>query len=420
MKWHRKCNSVIVKQLISTYTITLVHSFTVSAILSTMHSIPRVLAILTILLAPAFASAAEQTVWDFKNEQVPGDWTVTKLSATPTPQGLAISATERGKMNRENTWHNSIQMVEVTYMSVSQVQSWFMFQLADKKDLFGVPMVFNQSDTQQKILIPASTFKQWNPRPNQIGFAFDPGAQVLIQEIKLIHLTPFERLAESWKTFWTLDDFSGHSVNFVWAPLITDTPAGREHMHANSELMPQAESSNKYFYILLLASAIILFILAIIKKITRRHAVLIFSVIFAVCWLFYDIRMGSEFINYLANDYETYWSKPVNERIFRERTKFNAFASVAAPYLEEQEEYVFIPDQKEFVNFMRYITYPAIPINQIDEEKIPKYWAFYGRPDIEITGRGSGQLIMDNQVITPPGKIVEQFYDGIFLFEVSQ
>ena len=134
--------------------------------------------------------------------------------------------------------------------------------------------------------------------------------------------------------------------------------------------------------------------------------------------MIYDIRMGSEIVGYAVHDYQTYLSQPPKERTFRVRDNFNAFSELIQPYLQDEEEYVFLPDAEEYVDFLRYDTYPALPIKPEDAGEQTRYWAIFERPDVLIDEEG--RLTIAGEVATAPGTVIEILNLDSFIFEASQ
>jgi hypothetical protein len=134
-----------------------------------------------------------------------------------------------------------------------------------------------------------------------------------------------------------------------------------------------------------------------------------------VLWIFYDLRMGSEFFGYLAKDYRTYWSQPIGSRTLRERAFFYDFAEQVRRFSVGEDRYVFVSTQPwPYIGILRYLTYPSVPADAEHADGSETAWAIHERPDITLSERG--ELTENGKVISPQGEIFHEYAPGTFLF----
>jgi hypothetical protein len=125
--------------------------------------------------------------------------------------------------------------------------------------------------------------------------------------------------------------------------------------------------------------------------------------------------MGAEVISFAKKDIQTWWSKPIELKDFRDRNSFTAFALTAAPFTEGKDNYVFIASHGwPFWGSIKYEAYPALPIGLEGDTEGIDTWIIYNRNDIKPNKEG--RLVLNGKSISPPGDIMMQFEPGAFVF----
>ena len=138
------------------------------------------------------------------------------------------------------------------------------------------------------------------------------------------------------------------------------------------------------------------------------------AILVLAVWILLDLRMGSEFLSWVAHDNRTYISVPAGSRTFRDRERFYDFADFAAPFVFDRSSYLFFTDREwPYLGNMRYRTYPAIPGNAIDKDDT---WVIFHRPDLGVDN--AGRITMNGEPVTAPGKILGRFDDSSFVFRL--
>ena len=68
-----------------------------------------------------------------------------------------------------------------------------------------------------------------------------------------------------------------------------------------------------------------------------------------------------------------------------------------------------------YLGNMRYLTDPDMAGIDYDNDDT---WVIYGRPDVTVGT--SNNLVMDNEIISEPGRILVRFDDSSFVFRTFQ
>ncbi|MDD5469342.1 MAG: hypothetical protein PHO92_00875 [Candidatus Peribacteraceae bacterium] len=370
-----------------------------------------------LLAAPLGAQAKEETVWSFLEGNVPGQWEVKGLDPvpSPTPEGLLVQTNQLGRMQRTLRLPHPIEWIAIDYVSPAPTEA-LLISRSETGEFTELPFLFEQAIEPDTVFLDVSTYSNWNPVTTEIGLVFPENAQLLIRTISFSSSALQEKAIMALRSFWQFDQYTPRTINFLWGPRIALNTAERALMYAHTP--PHTPSVNWVFYILLLGTAITLAFRVWTKKTERHKAILLMASLTGALWLLYDMRMGAEFIGYAVRDYQTYLSKPLYERTFRVRGNFNAFAELVRPSLQEEKEYVFLPHMEQYAAFLRYETYPALPVKPEQAGEDVRYWAIYQRPDILMDAEG--QLMHGDTVLTPPGTVVAMLDNDSFLFRINE
>jgi len=373
---------------------------------------------LLVLLAIIFSPREYTTTWDFRGQQIPGRWDITSLTiAAPTNQGLHIKTETTGRMLHNTEFERDVDAVRLTYLATRHTDAIFYWHIrgTPKADLVQFPFTIRASTKPESMELNLGPYDQWDPRTDRVGFAFPAGTELLLQKVELLSWSPGAKVVEAMKTFWAFDALRPYSINFLWGPLLTHTSVAREQMF--HRFPPLAYSANRIFYILLAAGLLVLLCLKKWKRntpILQRRALIAFLGLLAALWLVYDLRMGSEFVNYFRTDYKTYHGETLGKRTFRTRGHFYDFARASVPVLADRDRYIFMAEQRwPYMGLMRYYTYPSVPTSPDKFEEVDT-WLIYDRPDITINE--NRQLMMEGEAISTPGRILHEFSEGVFIF----
>ncbi len=370
---------------------------------------------------PVLASAMQTETWQMDKQQlIDGEWNFTgDLQIAHTRNSLQVTTgPEGGSLRRPIKNKFSFSVISVSYSSTFGSDTkiiWKNENLTDKNFYLAPATYFPVAKRQEKIKFSLDRYKVWNGRPTLIGFRFPPNTKITINEIELVGWNLPERIVEMAKSFWTMDDFRSYSINFIWGPRLTYNPIARQEIFQAQP--PPADSANKLFYILFLITALTFIILVRLGRIYKKSAISYLLIFVAAGWIFYDFRMGVEFFNYLKTDYNSYYSKELGERTFRDRLFFYDFAEDISKITKEKEEFIFLAKNNwPYLGIMRYYAYPVRPVDSFDgnANKVDT-WIVYRRPDIQII---KNQLVTeDGTVLSPEGSLIHEYEKGTFIFQ---
>lgn len=221
-----------------------------------------------------------------------------------------------------------------------------------------------------------------------------------------------EPVLEAGRSFWTLEKQRPYSINFLWGPQIGFTEAQRLTLY--SALPPPYYSGTLALNIAIAVILLAILVLSIVQKVSRRILMRrVFTVLLAT-WIFFDIRMGSEFLSWVYRDYQTYISAPAGEKIFRDRKTFYDFAAYSKQFLTNRPSYVFFAQRPwPYLGNMRYLSYPAIPGFDTANDDT---WVIYDRPDISVSA--DRRIVIDEKPVTPVGTVLGRFDESSFIFRI--
>lgn len=254
---------------------------------------------------------------------------------------------------------------------------------------------------------------QWKPTLESVGLLIPPRSQILLNRMDFIRWSWGEKLTEAVKSFFIMDKYRPYSINFVWGPLLALNLI-EEHA-AFHNLPPQQISATFALNIGLLAVLPLLALWARFRKppeMRIRFVIRNFIIILLTAWVLMDLRMGSEFLSWVSADRASYIAAPAETRTFRDRDRFYDFAAFVKPYVFDRGSYAFFAQEAwPYLGNMRYLTYPSIPGINVDRDDT---WVIYSRPDIGVND--AGQVTIDGQAVSAPGKILARFNQASFVF----
>jgi len=383
-----------------------------------MEWMRRIVLILAIgVLFPLSASAKQVTSWNFLNGNVPGQWQVQGIStAEPTERGLIIKTDKGGGMHRATDFNHKVDGIRIVFTSIEKTEAIFRWHEngTPETHMVQLPITFRPGG-KFELEIDLTPFEQWDPRTDIVGFVFPAGTEILIESIDFIDWGLFENIGYAWKTFWKFDKYRAYSINFMWGPLFTYNQFAYEQLWFNSP--PRSDSVNRLFYAILIFGLIIV-VVQWWKKKAFQKAVRGFFILFLCLWMIFDLRMGLEYFSYLLHDYVTYISVPPTQQAFRERGSFYALMQGIKPHIQERERYIFFaPIPYPFSGLIRYYTYPILPTLPSEVESGIDTWVVFERADIIVNE--NRQLVLEDEIISPPGSKIHEFNPGSFVFRAD-
>lgn len=246
---------------------------------------------------------------------------------------------------------------------------------------------------------------------DEIGIFLPPGSDFVLRKMEFADWSFADRIGTMIASALDFQEYNPHSINFIWGPQLAFSPLQKSMMW--NSLPPQSVSGTFVLNILLLV--LLVAILILIRK--RRHSQAAFKryafFLFLGAWVLFDLRMGSEFLGWVAHDMKTYVFAEHGTRTLRDRDDFYEFTEFVTPLVADRERYVFFAQREwPFVGSMRYFTFPSLP----DGEETEDTWVIYDRPDIVVSA--SSQLMVEGTVLTPPGELLGRFSDDSFVFRI--
>jgi hypothetical protein len=371
---------------------------------------------LALLIIPLSSLAAESTIWDFTDGQVPTGWEGNgDITVQPHKLGLYIQAKSDSFIATRISLSHKSEAVIIRYSTPKTVTvkfGWHSPEIEDDAVFTRLPIILTESAAEpSEISIDLTQYNQWDPHADAFGFVIPAETEIVIHSIEFTGWNALERLSAAWKSFWTFDSINGFSINFLWGPWISTTPVGLEMLFDG--LMPHGFPANILFYVSLIIGTLLIAFFFRRNRIQRSIWLL---GLFALLWIFYDIRMSSEFLSGVMNDYDTFISQDKEIRTFREREHFFALAEAAREHMEGRPYYLFAASQRyPFLGQIRYYTYPSIPLgpNAPERGQIDT-WVFYNRTDIRLNE--ARELLSEGNVISRPGRVLASFGEGTFIF----
>ncbi len=368
-------------------------------------------------LLPASTFAMSQTVWNFENGQVPGQWNVGGMGQpVQNADGIVLGGMQEASFISKGLLPQHVQAVRVTLQSPVTVQVALAWHVAgtDNGNLYPLPFVLAGGEFRTMDL-NVEAFPQWESgKVDALGLLLPPGSQVTLKEIRLQGWNPLERAIETLKSFWRFDEYLPNSINFVWGPVITFNPVATQELFTTQP--PRGRSGVWVLYGVCLVCAGGAWLRA--RRKGRDVSWTRVAACVAAVWLLFDLRMGMELLSYAAHDWSTYiHPKPGTERTFRSYYTVNDVAERLEPYLQDQPSYVAIgPDKSPFYTLFGYYLYPHLPLRP-EHGSGASVWFVYERGDISLTT--DGRIAVGDTPVSRPGTVLERFSPQSFVFRVN-
>lgn len=374
----------------------------------------RRLFLLTVLLVlPQFASAANTTVWELQNQQKIEGWNMNNLTEVSLlKEGLVVTTQTEGQLIKPTDISHSVDTVAISYISLTGGKGMFLWRPPHftGSQVFQVPIVFDRSQTTQRMVLDLSNIPEWDPQSDRMGFVIGANSQVVLQRVEFTGPSFVDYIVYPLKTFFKFDQIRPYSVNFLWGPLMTYRADQLASLFAVPP--PNGDSWNWMFYSMFAAGGLLIFWA---RKQGKSQMVTIVVAVACSIWILYDVRMGAEMMSYAKKDLKTWWSKPIELRQYRDRGSFTAFTQMIKPYLEGEDYYVFMASRGwPFQGAMRYEQYPALPVAPDNAENV-RTWVVYDKPGVTLDT--DNRITLENgNAISPPGEILFNYARGAFVF----
>jgi hypothetical protein len=369
-------------------------------------------------LFPLTVEAAQETLWNFRGGQVPGQWTVNNWGeVTPTADGLLIKAAEDGSMKRPADLPFLPQTITFLFGNAPPTSAVFYWHRRGMPELeiIQLPFAINaDGGSTETVHIDLRRYEEWNEDVDAIGFGLPKGTQIVLKEIGLYRWSLAEQATEAWKTFWTFDDYQPYSINFLWGPQLVYDRFSRAVVF--DSLPPMSNSGTRVLYVILgLAGAGILVHRFMTRRSTGHLRWFLFT--FAALWLLFDVRMGAELLSYARTDYRTYIGKSGPQRELRALLNSHAVAEAALARIPDPEYGLIMPGGTGIPALFHYLGYPRRPITDRTPNPALRYWLVF--KDDKTTINEKKELVVDGTVVSGPGTIVEQYESTSYLFEAT-
>lgn len=378
-----------------------------------LRSALRLAAFTCCLVATGQASAMSVHTFDFHQGAINAQWEgLGPITIEQVPDGLLLTTGDAtGALLTDTQLPWLPQAGRLFSASPEGAEIKFVWALREEAD----PKTYSvgidvPADALEMASFDLSSKPTWKRGEKRIGLALPPHTTVLVSRLEFASWNIFEQLIETSASFWRLDQYRPYSINFLWGPRLTSNPVARQLTYR--DVPPTAPSTT---YILLCILAVVCVAAWLYARRMKQHGQRAFAAVliaFALVWLLLDLRMGWEYLNWVAHDHATYVTGNAPARTFRDRDNFYDFAAFAAPLVSDRQSYLFFAEREwPYLGNIRYITYPAIPGNGFDTDDT---WVVYRRP--EMAPNAQGQLMLNGTAVTSPGKMLGWFGTGSFVF----
>jgi hypothetical protein len=382
------------------------------------------------LLAFASTAHAEDVLpWIFLNKKMPVEANISGLTSVKKgDEGIEVDTTVQGGIFWDGQpVPNDADIITVYARASSNTEMLLVWRPTDKP---GEEGMYQLSETipASPIFMPVhfivSQYDGWDPKTEEIALAFPAGSKVTIREIQFRDSTFSERAIERMKSFFRFDDFRQYSINFLWGPVLAPSHVEQEILF--ERLPPIGWSAFRIVYALIALAAVIAIICGLKKGKAVGMTIMIATV--GGLWLLLDLRMGAEIISYAKDDLKTFVFERPDKKELRTHGTLYVMIEKMRPIISKYERYgLYVAPQTVSYANMRYAYYPSVPVPDGDIDDDLQLWAIVQRPDIRLNAErrlivtsvnGSGATTAT--IISPPGKIVQTYEPGTFLFATDQ
>lgn len=385
----------------------------------------------SILAAPLPAEASKRLYekWEFRTEADINSWNYTGLDeGILTTEGLEFDVTERAVMYRElpKGFHRHVDALRIRYDAGDLEEVAILFLKLHEEDQkielryrLSYPV---EEEGPVSRYIPLSLYTGDIRGTDVLAVSYKGDSpKVSFDSVRFLHYTFLEKIAGAWKSFWSFEGFEPFTINIMHGPMIvTDIGALKED---GIGWQSRIHSVNAYILVGLSLFGVGFLFWGFRMRLsqgwswqkTHRKVLLIFAGAVAAVWIFYDARMGAEFVRNVMRDHMQYVAAESSEREFRDMGNFYDFIGFAKPFLTDHMQYeVFLYSRWPHAGVMRYYTYPAKP-NQ--DDPVSDIWLVYDRDDVSVSQDGS--LIVNNNPFTEPGEMLGRFDENSFVYRAA-
>ncbi len=364
------------------------------------------------------ASFAMQTLMlDFTEGKINADWTGQgDIIMQKSPEGVLLESKDGTGMVLTTLAPNFLPdsgSIRAASPVPSELFFTWVMTAGQNHSAFSLPLWLDSGEMQDNNFSLRGQHA-WQRGEKKIGIVLPPHTTVMLAHIELTRTNVFERGLEAVRSFWTFDALRPYTINFVWGPQIGLNAAERSSLY--DRLPPIYLSGTLIVMIVLLGIIATMILYGRLTGTSRTKVVQQISILFLCAWILFDLRMGSEYLTWMWQDHTQYVAAEPGQRQFRDRDAFYDFADFVTPFVRDRESYVFFAERPwPYLGNMRYLTYPSIPgIDYLNDDT----WVIYRRPDMVVSG--AGQMTINGEVVSPPGKVLGRFDDHSFVFRVSK
>ncbi len=340
-----------------------------------------------------------------------------ELSGQSDPNGTLLTATGTGGFVTNDFSFQTLPD-SVSLLSSAEVTQDVLFVWILEDGISMARSITLPAGESQMTDVNLASEPAWRNTVKTFGLQFSPGQKLLLTSLTFHKTSPGEAMLNAVRSFFNFDLYRSYSINFVWGPQFALGNVARAQLW--DYLPPQAFSATRLVNILLIVFFVGLGIsLAFQTSIpfdAKKKIFFRWSLIpLVMVWILWDLRMGSEYLSWMAHDARTYIFASPEERTLRDRDNFYDFAEWARQYVHDREHYVFFAERPwPYLGNMRYITYPSIPGNDTNDDT----WVLYKRP--EITVDREGRLSAYGSPLSNPGTVLDKFEKGSFVFRENR
>lgn len=361
-------------------------------------------------------SAEEITYLDLSAKEEQQNWQAVNVTAEAFSGGIKLHSEGEGFFIRQTEENTPVDTVRLVYSSPADAKISLIWKKAgESNEYFQYGVNLPAAPAGAAYTIGTALISDWDRTPTAFGFKLEPKTLIILQQVETGYFTLSEGIAMRWKNFWTFDDYTPRTINFLWGPQIFKEKP--DLLALFKALPPPIKSVNTVFYYLLAAAIIFS---AGWKLINRnrpektRYCLAGLSLAVICLWVFYDVRMGAEFLSYFKDDFDSYISRPEAERSFRDRGNFYTFVNEVKKHTALEPMYMFLTSYRwPYLGSIRYYTYPSLP-KQIKDGERPRLWIVYAQKGISLNA--DNQLVLDGEVLTEKGSVLFSLSSEAFIF----
>lgn len=371
------------------------------------------------------AEAVQVEEWKIEGQKEIEEWSFSGINqGRVTPEGFQFDVAEQATMFRPlpEDFHSSVDGIELSYDAADLEEVTLLFlQFNDDNKItrrFKMSFIVSDDDGPTMQYIPLDLYRSDIVGTEEFAIVFKGDAKgILFKHVKFSRYNMFEEALGAWRSFWRMQSFQPFTINILHGPIVI-RDIGPYFLAESQHVL--AQSVNAYLLVGLSTFGIALLFFGLYRihgrgeewNDVRRSLLMIFFGTVLAVWLFYDLRMGSEFIRNVADDRWNYITASSLAKDFRDVGNFHEFAAGARKHLENVPQYeLFMRERWPFFGMMRYETYPAKPN---PGEPSSDTWVIYDRKDMRVGN--DGRLMLSGEPITEPGEILWRFDPYSFVF----